>query len=151
MRALVVVAVVLIALIAPHCLAGAPPPPRKPYHLLLGPYEYELTREQEARYLALDPTRYKTPEALLAAYAALPHGKRVPRYFMLDDKRYTSITALKAAIAALPSGSTVYLRGSCHPENTIDLPPRPMSLPTFRAYCRSRGITFTWTFGPGGY
>jgi hypothetical protein len=121
------------------------------YHLLLGPYEYELTREQEARYLALDAKRYTSFEALKAAIAALPRGKRVPRYFTLDDKRYTSIPALKTAIAALPPGATVYLRGSCSPYDSIDLPPRPTSLSEFQAYCRSQRITFTWTFGPGGY
>jgi hypothetical protein len=132
-------------------VGAAPPPPTKPYHLLLGPYEYELTREQEARILALAPSRYKSFEALNAAIAALPRGKRVPRHFTLDDKRYASIPALKAAVAALPPGSTVYLRGSCSPYGSIDLPPQAISLSAFRAYCRSHRVTFTWSFGPGGY
>ena len=115
-------AVILAATMLAHSfVAGAPPPPRSPYHLLLGPYEYDLS------------------------------GKHLPRYFMLDDKRYTSIAALEAAIAALPAGSTVYLRGSCEPYDAIDLPPRLISLSAFRAYCSSRHISFTWTFGPGGY
>jgi hypothetical protein len=149
MRTLAVI--IAVAFFALGCVGGTPPPPRTPYHLLLGPYEYELTREQEARYLALDAKRYKSFEALNAAIAALPRGKRVPRHFTLDDKRYTSIPALKAAIAALPPRSTVYLRGSCNPYSTIDLPPRPISLSALRAYCSSHRITFTWTFGPGGY
>ena len=114
--------VILAAMLFAHSsVVGAPPAPRSPYHLLLGPYEYDLS------------------------------GKRLPRYFTLDDKRYTSIAALEAAIAALPAGSTVYLRGSCEPYDAIDLAPRPISLSALRTYCGSRHISFTWTFGRGGY
>jgi hypothetical protein len=141
----------LIALCA-QCLAGSPPPPpRKPYHLLLGPYQYELTRAEQAQILAFDAKRYKSLKALRAAMAALPHGKRVPRYYVLDDKHYTSIGALEAAIATLPAGSTVYLRGDCSPEILIKLPPQPITLSALRSYCSRHHITFTWTFGPGGY
>jgi hypothetical protein len=80
MRALVVL--VAATLLAHSSLAETPPPPRKPYHLLLGPYEYDSTR------------------------------KHVPRYFALDGRRCTTIDALESAIAALPVGSTVYLRGA---------------------------------------
>lgn len=144
--------IVAATLIVHSCFASAPPPPpREPYHLLRGPYQYELSRKQMARVLAFDAGRYKSFAALKAALAALPRGKRVPRYFALDDKRYTNIPALKAAVAALPPGSTVYLRGGCDPDNSIDLPPQPISLSAFQAYCRSQRITFTWSFGPGGY
>jgi hypothetical protein len=142
--------IIAIAFFAERCVGGTPPP-RAPYHLLLGPYEYELSQKQMARYVTLDSKRYTSMAALQAAIAALPRGKRVPRYFALDGKRYTSIPALKAAVAALPSGSTVYLREGCDPYDSIDLPPRPISFSEFQAYCRSQRITFTWTFGPGGY
>jgi hypothetical protein len=149
MRALTLI--ILIGFFAHGCANGNPPPPRAPYHLLLGPYEYELTREQEAQYSALDAKRFKSYEAFQAAFAALPRGKHVPRYYTLDDRHYRSIDALKAAIAALPVGSTVYLRGSCEPHTAIELPPQPTSLSALRSYCSSHHITFTWTFGPGGY
>jgi hypothetical protein len=119
MRALVLL--VAATLLAHSSVAETPPPPRKPYHVLLGPYEYDSTREH------------------------------VPRYFTLDGRRYTTIDALQSAIAALPDGSTVYLRGSCDPYDAVDLPPRPISLSALRAYCSTRHISFTWTFGPGGY
>jgi hypothetical protein len=120
MRALAV----LFAAVSAVRLATAdtpPPPPHKPYHLLLGPYEYD------------------------------EHRHHLPRYYRLDDKHYTSVEALKAAIVALPPGSTVYLRGSCQPETAIELPPHPISLSELRSYCSEHHVTFTWTFGPGGY
>jgi hypothetical protein len=143
--------IMLIAFCGADCVAETPPPPRTPYHLLLGPYEYELNREQKAQILAFSAKRYKSFEKLRAAMAALPHGKRVPRYYTLDDRHYRSIDALKAAIATLPAGSTLYLRGDCSPEDAINLPPHPITLPGLRSYCSRYGITFTWTFGPGGY
>jgi hypothetical protein len=149
MRACAVI--IAAALLGVVCARGEPPPPRVPYHLLLGPYQYELSRKELARVLALRDKRFKNFAELRAAIDALPHGKRVPRYYSLDDKHYTTIPALEAAIAALPRGSTVYLRGGCEPHSSIELPPQPISLSALEAYCRRQGITFTWTFGPGGY
>jgi hypothetical protein len=145
MRSLAVI--IAIAVLAAQEVGATPPPPRAPYHVLLGPYEYQLSKEQEARYRAFDAKRYKSFSALQAALADLPHGKRVPRYYTLDDKHYTSVDALKAAVAALPAGSAVYLRGSCQPDTAINLPPQPISLAAFQSYCRRHHITFTWRFG----
>jgi hypothetical protein len=107
------------AILAGVAVAGMPP--HRPYHLLLGPYEYERG------------------------------GKHVPRYFDLDGRRYITVDALEGAVAALPPHSTIYLRGSCMPYDTIELPPRAISLADFRGYCRTHQVSFTWTFGPGGY
>jgi hypothetical protein len=112
---------ILAASVLAACAFGDPPPPLAPYHLLLGPYDYDES------------------------------GKHLPRFYTLDDKNYMSIDALKNAIARLPAGSTVNLRGSCEPYRTIELPPRPLSLSALRSYCTSHRVTFTWTFGPGGY
>jgi hypothetical protein len=144
--------IVVAVSFAQGCVGGPAPPPHTPYHLLLGPYEYELTQEEQAQYSAFDAKSDKLSyEAFQVAFAALPRGKHVPRYYILDDKHYTSIDGLKTAIVALPGGSTVYLRGSCRPYSAIELPPRPISLTGLRSYCSRHHITFTSTFGPGGY
>ncbi len=117
-------AVFFLAGFLAYSALGSPPespPPRSPYHLLLGPYEFD------------------------------EHGERLPRYFLLDGKAYQNIDALKATLASLPTETTVYLRGSCSPYDAIDLPPHATSLSDLREYCRLRKVTFTWTFGAGGY
>src|SRR5215472_9071924 len=53
-RMKVLAGVIAVACFAQICAGGEPPPPRTPYHLLLGPYEYECTREEEAQWSAFD-------------------------------------------------------------------------------------------------
>ena len=71
--------------------------------------------------------------------------------FVLDGKSYQTIDTLKAAMVSLPAGATVNLRGSCSQDDGVDLPPRAISLSDLREYCATHQVTFTWTFGAGGY